>query len=158
MLACLTFWTGRIILRRLRRTSRIPNDAFLWKRSSMKLRKRPSLNRCFCPFPFCPSNAIINLRMSGRGVHIDDQQLASISKALADPTRFQILRKIGESKSAPTCSCVRDWTGLAPATVSHHLKELDDAGLIHMERSGKFIHITLRRDIWNAYLKRLSTL
>jgi ArsR family transcriptional regulator len=96
--------------------------------------------------------------MSTRDVQVDDRQLALISKALGDPTRFRILQKIGESAAAPTCSCVRDWTGLAPATVSHHLKELDDAGLINMERCGKFIHITLRRDVWKAYLKRLSAL
>jgi ArsR family transcriptional regulator len=97
--------------------------------------------------------------MPAKRVEIDDRQLSLISKALADPTRFQILRKISDSKkTAPTCSCVRDWTGLAPATVSHHLKELDEAGLIHMERSGKYARITLRRDIWRAYLKRLSAL
>lgn len=93
-----------------------------------------------------------------REITIDDQQLAAINKALADPTRFQILQKISESNTSPTCSRVRDWTGLAPATVSHHLKELDDAGLIRMERAGKFFHITLRRDVWKAYLKRLSAL
>ena len=31
---------------------------------------------------------------------------------------------------------------LAPATVSHHLKELKNAGLINMERKGKFIYLT----------------
>lgn len=91
-------------------------------------------------------------------VEIDDDQLALISKALADPHRLQILQKIANAAEAPTCSCVRDWTGLAPATVSHHLKELDEAGLIHMERSGKFAHLTFRRNVWKAYLKRLSAL
>ena len=100
----------------------------------------------------------IKLTMRARDITITNRQLAAISKALADPTRFQILQKVSESKTSPTCSCVCDWTGLAPATVSHHLKELYDAGLIGMERSGKFFHITLRRDIWKAYLKRLSAL
>jgi ArsR family transcriptional regulator, arsenate/arsenite/antimonite-responsive transcriptional repressor len=96
--------------------------------------------------------------MRAREVQLDDRRLALISKALGDPTRFQILQKIGESSAAPTCSCVREWTGLSPATVSHHLRELDGAGLIAMERCGKFMHITLRRDVWQAYLKRLSAL
>jgi ArsR family transcriptional regulator len=69
-----------------------------------------------------------------------------------------MLQKIGASKEAPTCSCLCDFTGLAPATVSHHLKELDQAGLINMQRDGKFAYLTLRRDTWNAYLKRLSAL
>ncbi len=96
--------------------------------------------------------------MPAKGVEVADRQLALISKALADPMRFQILEKIADASKAPTCSCVRDWTGLAPATVSHHLKELDMAGLIHVERKGKFAHLTFRRDVWNAYLRRLSTL
>lgn len=98
------------------------------------------------------------LRMGTKRVEIGDRQLALISKALADPSRFQILQKIADASAAPTCSCVGEWTGLAPATVSHHLKELDTAGLIRMERNGKFAHLMFRRDVWNAYLKRLSAL
>ena len=81
-----------------------------------------------------------------------------ISKALADPKRFEMLEKIGESYQAPTCSCVREWLGLAPATVSHHLKELETAGLVQVERDGKFARLTLRRDVLKAYLRRLSAL
>ena len=94
--------------------------------------------------------------MSARKVELEDRQFMLISKALADPKRFEMLQKIGESKQAPTCSCMCDWTGLAPATISHHIKELDNAGLINVERDGKFARLTLRRDIWKAYLKRLS--
>jgi ArsR family transcriptional regulator len=96
--------------------------------------------------------------MPAKRVDVDDRQITLISKALADAKRFHILQKIADATTAPTCSCVQNWTGLAPATVSHHLKELDAAGLIHMERNGKFAHLTFRRDVWNAYLRRLSAL
>jgi ArsR family transcriptional regulator, arsenate/arsenite/antimonite-responsive transcriptional repressor len=96
--------------------------------------------------------------MGAREVRLDARQFGLISKALADPKRFEILQRIGASKEAPTCSCVREWTGLAPATVSHHLKELENANLVHVERDGKFAYITLRRDVLKAYLNRLSTL
>lgn len=89
---------------------------------------------------------------------LDARQFTLIGKALADPTRFEMLRKIGASQEAPTCSCVRDWSGLAPATVSHHLRELENAGLVNIERHGKFAYITVRRDVLKAYVKRLSTL
>jgi ArsR family transcriptional regulator len=101
---------------------------------------------------------IIGPGMGDRRVKIGDRQLALISRALADPKRFQILQRIADSKVSPTCSCVCDWTGLAPATISHHLKELDEAGLIKIERRGKFAHISVRRDVWKGYLKRLSAL
>jgi ArsR family transcriptional regulator, arsenate/arsenite/antimonite-responsive transcriptional repressor len=96
--------------------------------------------------------------MSDGEFQLDDQQFALIAKAIADPKRFEMLQKIGESKDAPTCSCIRDWTGLAPATITHHIKELDQAGLVKIERDGKFAHLTFRRDVWKAYLKRLSAL
>ena len=91
-------------------------------------------------------------------LQLDDGQLALISKALGDPKRFQILQRIGASQEAPTCTCIREWTGLAPATVSHHLKELENAGLVKIERHAKFAYVTLRRDVWAAYLNRLSSL
>jgi ArsR family transcriptional regulator len=96
--------------------------------------------------------------MSTREPQIDDRQFTLISKALADPKRFEMLQRIGQSAESPTCSCLCDWTGLAPATVSHHLKELHNAGLVNMDRDGKFAYLSLRRDIWKAYLKRLATL
>jgi ArsR family transcriptional regulator len=96
--------------------------------------------------------------MAAREAKVDAQQFALISKALADPSRFEMLQKIGESKQAPTCSCIRDWLHLSPATISHHLKELESAGLVRIERNGKFAHISLRRDVLKAYLHRLSSI
>jgi ArsR family transcriptional regulator len=102
--------------------------------------------------------AIIKLVMRAPEVQLDDRQFTLIGKALADPKRYEMLQKISESKEAPTCSRLCAWVGLAPATVSHHLKELENAGLVNVERDGKFAHLTLRRNVWKAYLKRLSTL
>jgi ArsR family transcriptional regulator len=91
-------------------------------------------------------------------VKLDDGQFALISKALADPKRFEMLQKIAASKDAPTCSCVVDWVGLAPATVTHHLQELKNAGLVDVKRDGKFAYISLRREVLDAYVRRLSSL
>ena len=89
---------------------------------------------------------------------LDAGQLALISKALADPKRFEMLQRIAASKEAPTCSCVCGWLGLAPATISHHLRELETAGLVHIEREGKFARISLRREVLAAYVSRLASL
>jgi ArsR family transcriptional regulator len=97
------------------------------------------------------------MAMPSRTPVLDDTQFALISKALADSKRIELLQKLGESAEAPTCSCVRDWLGLAPATVSHHLKELEAAGLVRVERRGKFAYLSLRRDVLNAYVNRLSS-
>ena len=96
--------------------------------------------------------------MAANEAQIDDRQFTLISKALADPKRFEILQKIGESKKCASCSSICEDVSLAPATVSHHLKELYSAGLIDITRDGKFAYPSLRRDVWKAYLKRLSAL
>jgi ArsR family transcriptional regulator len=96
--------------------------------------------------------------MPPRAPKIDARQFNLISKALADPSRFEMLQKIGESKNSPTCSCIRDWLDLSPATISHHLKELESAGLVQIERNGKFAYISIRRDVLKAYLNRLAAI
>ncbi len=96
--------------------------------------------------------------MCPAAVQIDDRQFTLITKALADPHRFEMLQQIASAKDAPTCTCVRDALDLSPATVSHHVKELSTAGLIDVQREGKYSMLTLRRDVWKAYLKRLSAL
>lgn len=89
---------------------------------------------------------------------LDGRRFTLISKALADPKRFEMLQRIAATDEAPTCSCIRDWLKLAPATISHHLKELEAAGLVSIEREGKFARITLRRDVLKAYSDRLASI
>ena len=101
---------------------------------------------------------MMKTNMPPRKPELDDRQFTLISKALADPKRFQMLQTISAAKESPSCSSICGSVGLAPATVSHHLKELFSAGLIDMKRDGKFMYATLRRNIWKAYVKRLAAL
>ena len=105
-----------------------------------------------------PASDTIKIKMRARALKLDAAQLAAISKALGDPKRFEMLQRIAEAPESPTCSCVCDWLSLAPATVSHHLKELESAGLVTIRRDGKFAHISLNRDILQAYIRLLASL
>ncbi|UCG00722.1 MAG: winged helix-turn-helix transcriptional regulator [Candidatus Heimdallarchaeota archaeon] len=74
-------------------------------------------------------------------------------KALNQPTRLDILMSIDKGAS---CPCELEFiTGLAQATVSHHLTILDDAGLISRDRKGKW---TLLKSEKHTFLKTLFDL
>lgn len=67
------------------------------------------------------------------------QQIKKISKALADETRLRIFETIS-SQPKMTCGDIVSLRGVTPATVSHHLKILQDAGLIECRKNGQFVH------------------
>ncbi len=86
---------------------------------------------------------------------LSSEQVDAISRAVADPRRFGILRSIAAHAST-SCTTVREQHPISPATVSHHLKELEAAGLIAFEREGRTIRMTFQRDRWQQYLKQLA--
>jgi ArsR family transcriptional regulator len=79
-----------------------------------------------------------------------------IAKALADRRRYEILRQIGERNGAVSCTDVRGCQPVSAATLSHHLKELETAGLITIVRKGKFADLVLQRDVLQAYVDHLG--
>ncbi len=60
-----------------------------------------------------------------------------VSRALADPTRFRLLREIAAHPEISCRELVARFT-VAQATVSHHLKVLSEAGLVAARREGPF--------------------
>ena len=89
---------------------------------------------------------------------LSELQIRLIAKALSDPRRHQILKQIGEKNDGIACSNVRECQPVTAATLSHHMKELETAGLIRIEREGKFAHLTLQRDVLQAYLDHLKAI
>lgn len=89
------------------------------------------------------------------GVKVD--AASRVLKALANPNRLRIYLRLagtcsltsGSTARHPADVCVGDISAeldIAQSTVSHHLRELEQAGLIRMQRRGKNILCRVRCD------------
>jgi ArsR family transcriptional regulator len=98
------------------------------------------------------------LQPSAEPATISPSQRLAILRAISDPRRMEILERLCSRESCLGCSDLRELLPISAATLSHHVKELETAGLVAIERHGKFARLTLRRDIWQAFLADLQRL
>ena len=87
---------------------------------------------------------------------LSENQMHLIAKALADPRRYEILRQIGAKNCAVPCTDVHNCQPVSAATLSHHIKQLEMAGLITIIRQCKFANLVLQRNIFQANLDHLE--
>jgi ArsR family transcriptional regulator len=77
-------------------------------------------------------------------------EISGLLKAVADPTRLQILAMIAETETKEACVCdLTEPLGLSQPTVSHHIKKLSEVGLVNRERRGTWVWYSLNRERWN---------
>lgn len=81
----------------------------------------------------------------------DAAALAQGFSALGDPVRLRVLSMLAAAPAGEVCVC--DFVGplgKSQPTVSHHLKVLADAGLVHGDRRGKWVWYSLDPDRLSA--------
>jgi ArsR family transcriptional regulator, arsenate/arsenite/antimonite-responsive transcriptional repressor len=82
-------------------------------------------------------------------------QIEQTSKALADETRLRIFEAISRTGHM-NCGEIVAMRGVTPATVSHHLKVLSEAGLIVCRREGQFVYSEVVPETVKEYTRALE--
>jgi predicted transcriptional regulator len=91
-------------------------------------------------------------------IFTDEQnKLATQLKAIAHPARIAILQQIIKA-NACICGDLVDELGLAQATISQHLKELKNAGLIQGSIEGVSICYCIEPVAWKNLQNEINTL
>ncbi|HEY6106493.1 MAG TPA: metalloregulator ArsR/SmtB family transcription factor [Anaeromyxobacteraceae bacterium] len=88
-------------------------------------------------------------------MNAESREAVRVARALGDPTRFELLRRIAERGEI----CCRDLTvllRLSQATISHHLRILSEAGLVTSRRAGQFSYFRVRPEGLRAYGRSLA--
>jgi DNA-binding transcriptional ArsR family regulator len=84
-------------------------------------------------------------------------ELAVLLKAIAHPARIAILQHIIQA-NACICGDLVEELGLAQATISQHLKELKNAGLIKGTIEGVSVCYCIEPNAWKKLEKELNSL
>ncbi len=93
-----------------------------------------------------------------KAIRLSSARRTAILKALADPRRFELLERIAKAGCPLGCAEARAALPISAATLSHHIKELETAGLINVRREGKFHFLTLKPGVLKGIIDILAAL
>ncbi len=80
---------------------------------------------------------------------MDLNQVSLICKALSDPNRLRVVRLL---TGGERCGCeLLEQLQITQPTLSHHMKTLEDCGLVTTRKKAKWSHYSLNRERWTAF-------
>jgi ArsR family transcriptional regulator len=86
------------------------------------------------------------------------ERLAATLKVIAEPTRLRLLSLVAANQDSEECICnLTELVGLSQPTVSHHMKQLVDAGLLTREQRGKWAYYRTVPGALGALAQVIST-
>ncbi len=83
------------------------------------------------------------------------KQIVKISKALADENRYRIFQTIS-NEGEIVCKEITNRFHLKQPTISHHLKILQESGLINVRKEGQWGYFSVNKTKLNEYLSSLK--
>lgn len=84
------------------------------------------------------------------------EKVSIILKALADPKRMKIIDLLSSSNM---CACeLLEHFDFTQPTLSHHMKILEKAGLISIEKKGQWHHYALNNEVVDPFIDSIENL
>ncbi|MBN2605356.1 MAG: winged helix-turn-helix transcriptional regulator [Bacilli bacterium] len=84
------------------------------------------------------------------------QKYSVLFRALSDPNRIKILELLIQGE---TCGCTLiDNLSISQPTLSYHLKQLSDAGLVKSVKEGTWNHHYVQKEVLAEIIQFLSTM
>ncbi|MCZ8522555.1 MULTISPECIES: ArsR/SmtB family transcription factor [Paenibacillus] len=79
------------------------------------------------------------------------REAVKVYKALGEPTRLRIAMLLTEEKNLCCTDIKSKLESIAGSTLSHHLKQLTDCGLLDLRKDGTFIYYSVNRNMAAKY-------
>jgi len=90
------------------------------------------------------NNILIYINMK-RSIILEKQELLMRMESLSDETRLNIVDLL--SKNGEMCACeLLDKLSISQGTLSHHMKDLVNSGIVSCKKDGKWCHYKLEND------------
>lgn len=87
---------------------------------------------------------------------MDYQKYVQMLKAMADPNRLKIIDLLS---CGSLCACdILEYFDFSQPTLSHHMKVLQNAGIVAARKEGKWQHYTLRADFMLTFKQNTAQL
>lgn len=88
---------------------------------------------------------------------IDIKHAVKVYKALGEPTRMKIALLLQEKKNLCCSEIALKLEVTAGSTLSHHLKQLTECGLLEEQKMGTYVYMSLNRELAKKYAPYLLT-
>lgn len=83
--------------------------------------------------------------------NVETRQAVKVYKALGEPTRLKIALLLSKEKNLCCSDIGSKLESVAGSTLSHHLKQLTDCGLLELRKDGTYIYYSVNREIAEKY-------
>lgn len=82
-------------------------------------------------------------------------KISKVAKALSDETRCKIFELIAKAKQI-SCKEITEKIGLRQPTISHHLKVLQESGLVNVKKQGQFHYFSVNEETLEEFSNYLT--